>query len=627
MGNYTSTFGGQTINPAQLSYAAFTIDADLVLVWPLEAVEGADVAAAKIDVTATTSGLSVYVPAADKATVGQDILIRNTGANTFAVLDADGGTIGAVASGQAWYFYVTNNATAAGGWDSVPFGVGTSSASAASLAGAGLRARVTLLDQNLPTTPLLNDYSVTSADRATVLMNNAGAVTYDFDDAVVLGNGFMVYVINAGSGSLVLEAYSGQTIDDASTKTLSPDESCVVFSDGANLHTLGYGRAISTTVTGTAINIAGSGTLNLSALQIAAQVQDYSGTLTGNRTIDFGGAVGYWFVYNNTAGAFTVTYRTSGLDAGVTVTQGAFSILRSNGTSMAIAFTATSGTVTSVGTTAGELTGGPITTTGTLGLANTSVTPGSYGSASNTLTATVDAKGRATAMAATPIAITASQVTDLQTILSALLPPGTGPIPYCGTTAPTGWVGAWGTIGSAASGATNRANADTEPLYTVFWNGWADAQAPVSGGRGASAAADFAANKTLTLPDMRGRLAGFLDNLSGSAAGRLTNTTMSPNGNTIGATGGAQTETASVSVSGSTAGSLSVSGTGLSDNPVTGGIGAAAGPGASYAPAAHQHVTPITGATSGNLSVSASGTTAAATNVQPTMLFYAIIKL
>lgn len=73
------------------------------------------------------------------------------------------------------------------------------------------------------------------------------------------------------------------------------------------------------------------------------------------------------------------------------------------------------------------------------------------------------------------------------------------------TTAPTGWLLFNGdTVGSATSGAT-RASADYEELFLVLWASFTNTDAPVSGGRGASAAADWAANKTITLPDMRGR--------------------------------------------------------------------------------------------------------------------------
>jgi hypothetical protein len=62
-----------------------------------------------------------------------------------------------------------------------------------------------------------------------------------------------------------------------------------------------------------------------------------------------------------------------------------------------------------------------------------------------------------------------------------------------------------GSIGNAASAATMRANADTSALFTLLWTNCSDALCPVSGGRGANAAADFAANKRLTLTPMLGR--------------------------------------------------------------------------------------------------------------------------
>lgn len=68
-----------------------------------------------------------------------------------------------------------------------------------------------------------------------------------------------------------------------------------------------------------------------------------------------------------------------------------------------------SGSVTSISTGTG-LTGGPITTTGTISLANTTVTAGSYGSVSSVGTFTVDAQGRLTAAANATIAIGVAQV-------------------------------------------------------------------------------------------------------------------------------------------------------------------------------------------------------------------------
>ena len=74
------------------------------------------------------------------------------------------------------------------------------------------------------------------------------------------------------------------------------------------------------------------------------------------------------------------------------------------------------------------------------------------------------------------------------------------------TSPDTGWVMMNdGTIGNAASAATTRANADTVALFTLLWNNTVDANCAVSGGRGASAAADYAANKTIALPKVLGR--------------------------------------------------------------------------------------------------------------------------
>ena len=81
---------------------------------------------------------------------------------------------------------------------------------------------------------------------------------------------------------------------------------------------------------------------------------------------------------------------------------------------------------------------------------------------------------------------------------------------YLGDTSPSGYIILTGSnavhsIGSAASGA-DYASAQAVDLFILSWDSMDDAQAPVSGGRGASGAADFAADKALSLPDSIGRM-------------------------------------------------------------------------------------------------------------------------
>lgn len=94
-------------------------------------------------------------------------------------------------------------------------------------------------------------------------------------------------------------------------------------------------------------------------------------------------------------------------------------------------------------------------------------------------------------------------------------------VPISGTR--TGWVRANArTIGSATSGASERANADCQNLFLYLWNNFPDTKCLVVSGRGASAAADWAANKQITLLDLRGRGPFGLDAMGGAASGRLT---------------------------------------------------------------------------------------------------------
>lgn len=207
---------------------------------------------------------------------------------------------------------------------------------------------------------------------------------------------------------------------------------------------------------------------------------------------------------------------------------------------------------------------------------------------------------------------------------------------YTATSAPSGWVRCNGrTIGNAASLATERANADTADLYTHLWTNFADAQCPVSGGRGASAAADYAANKAIGLPDWRGRSPFGLDDMGNSTAGRLG--TVITDKTTNGATGGAETvmllrsdlpnETLTVTGTTNSSGNhshdvnnLTLAGTGLG-----GGGSAAYGAGTDKSTtSAGNHSHTVSGTTS---SINGNVTQTAFSNMPPAFLTTWIIKL
>lgn len=112
--------------------------------------------------------------------------------------------------------------------------------------------------------------------------------------------------------------------------------------------------------------------------------------------------------------------------------------------------------------------------------------------------------------------------------------------PHYGTDATSGWVRAAGrTIGSGSSGASERANADCEDLFVHLWT--VDSTLSVSGGRGGSAASDWAANKTIALPDLRERVPAGLATMGNSDAGRVADSLVDggETSSDLGATAGA----------------------------------------------------------------------------------------
>ena len=165
MTSYVNPYTGQTISPSQVGYESLSISVDTVLQWPING-NTSDVVANIVEVTATTTGIELFMPPATQVSTGQSALIRNIGSNTFNVVDTSGNAIVSVASGVAQYIYVTDNSTIDGSWESVTFGAGTSSANAATLAGYGLQATGTTLNTVTPVSTFGSDYTMLGTDQS-----------------------------------------------------------------------------------------------------------------------------------------------------------------------------------------------------------------------------------------------------------------------------------------------------------------------------------------------------------------------------------------------------------------------------------------------------------------------------
>ena len=344
--SYNSPFTGNVIQPTDVSYRAVTLSANTQLEWPINGNATDDYAARIMQVTATTAGLSLYMPPANPRSVGNDALIRNVGANTFTVKDYAGtNTIISVAAGESKYVYITANPTVTGTWGNIAFGTGTSSADAATLAGYGLVASGSTLNQSHPALTLVNAGTFATTNRAQTSVWDGGAGTYTLPSASTLGNNWFTLFKNSGTGSMVISA--ADNIDGQSTKTFAPNESAFIVSTGTTYLTVGYGVSNQFFYT-SLVKAVVSGSYTLTSSEATNTIQNYTGTLTGNVTVVYPPVVNLYVIKNSTtAGGFTLTVGT-GSGTSVVIPSGQQVTLACDGTNFFNANTTQAGSVTTL---------------------------------------------------------------------------------------------------------------------------------------------------------------------------------------------------------------------------------------------------------------------------------------
>lgn len=341
MASFTQTFGGTNIYPSDVSYRYVSLTISQTLDWPLETAPSNNLVASIMDINATTTSLVITMPDAREASTGETVLFNNVGSNTFTVRTSTGVQICAPTSGSTFQIYLTDNSTASGTWRSFQYGASASAADAANLAGLGLKAITTTLNQSTPVTSLSNNYTTGSSDRAKALIWTGGAGTISLTAAPTLGNDWFVQVRNGGTGDLTIDPNSSELINGASTLTLSPGDSCIIVTDGVEFWTIGFGQAAVYAFSVLQIDISGSGNYTLSIAELNKTAYIFTGTLTGNRDIIVPTTVQQYWVSNQTSGSYALGIKTAAQSPAVTVAQGARAILYCDGTNVVDADTAT----------------------------------------------------------------------------------------------------------------------------------------------------------------------------------------------------------------------------------------------------------------------------------------------
>lgn len=320
MPSYNSPFVGTVIQPTDVSFRAITLTADTQLEWPINGNATDDYAARIMNVTASSGGLALWMPPANQTSVGNDALIRNVGANTFTVKDYNGtNTIITIAAGEAKYIYITSNANEQGTWGNISFGTGTSAADAASLAGYGLLATGSTLNQSHPTQSLIAAYTFATSDRAQTYIWSGGTTTATLPSAATTGDNWFVLFKNNGTGTVTIVTSGGQLIDGLSSKAFAPGESAFILSTGTAYVTVGYGTSTEFEF-GVLTKPVVSGAYTLTASEASNTIQFYTGTLSGNVTVTYPPVVNLYVISNQTnAGGYTLTV-TTGIGGSATAT-------------------------------------------------------------------------------------------------------------------------------------------------------------------------------------------------------------------------------------------------------------------------------------------------------------------
>ena len=345
MPSFTNTFGGTVIYPSSVSYRAVALTANVTFAWPTELATDTNVVAEIMDVTPSAASLTITMPPADQVSVGQTQLFFNAGSYTFTIADNGGNTITTVASGLSYQVYLIDNTTVNGTWRVTQYSAGTSSATAGSLAGYGIKAINTTLNQSMEAVSISSNYVLNDPDRSTAIIWTGGAGTLTLTSSSTLGNDWFVNIRNGGTGAISLvPAIGGQLINGGGSLSFNPGDSATILCDGTNFFSIGFGQSVAFSFDYVSISLTSeTSPYTLAGANLNRISYSFGGTITGDMDIIVPGTIQQYWVGNDTdlaSAPYNITIKTAA-GTGVTLANNSRAIMFCDGTNVVDADTST----------------------------------------------------------------------------------------------------------------------------------------------------------------------------------------------------------------------------------------------------------------------------------------------
>jgi hypothetical protein len=317
MTTYTNVFTGSTIYPAEVSLTKLDLISDIQLYWPQEGQPNNPVVSKIIEIdSATGPNLSIIMPPANLASLGETVLFNNRTGFTVLVKDITGTLLISVAANTQWQTYLNNNTTPAGVWRSYQFGATTSNANAALLAGLGIKAIGSTLNQSMDSIGFLYSFALADSDRSKFYnWQGAGAgVEVTLTDSVAVGSDWYMQLRNSGDNSINVICLGSDTINGNSNLVFQPEDSAFICSDGAGgFFTIGLGQNPVFAFDYTVVDVTGAVDYVLSGSELNRIAYQFIGVMGDSFSVVIPATVQQYWVYNNTdASAFNLSIKAVG---------------------------------------------------------------------------------------------------------------------------------------------------------------------------------------------------------------------------------------------------------------------------------------------------------------------------